>query len=140
MSIPLQMASDSFIQVDRISRYRSHPGLPWQKTLPVNAILKDFSLTLRQHERVGLLGCSGCGKSTLLKAILALDPVDDGEVYCDGKVVRPGSARILRWYRRRVQYLPQEPASTLPPSMRVREILNEPLRHLGCNRDASPNL
>lgn len=69
MSIPLQMASDSFIQVDRISRYRSHPGLPWQKTLPVNAILKDFSLTLRQHERVGLLGCSGCGKSTLLKAI-----------------------------------------------------------------------
>lgn len=42
MSIPLQMASDSFIQVDRISRYRSHPGLPWQKTLPVNAILKDF--------------------------------------------------------------------------------------------------
>ncbi len=24
--------------------------------------------------------------------------------------------------------------------MRVREILNEPLRHLGCNRDASPNL
>ena len=25
MSIPLQMASDSFIQVDRISRYRSHP-------------------------------------------------------------------------------------------------------------------
>lgn len=70
MSIPLQMASDSFIQVDRISRYRSHPGLPWQKTLPVNAILKDFSLTLRQHERVGLLGCSGCGKSTLLKAAL----------------------------------------------------------------------
>ncbi|WP_159198475.1 ATP-binding cassette domain-containing protein, partial [Klebsiella pneumoniae] len=52
----------------------------------------------------------------------------------------PGSARILRWYRRRVQYLPQEPASTLPPSMRVREILNEPLIHLGCNRDASPNL
>ena len=140
MNIRLQMASDSFIQVDRISRYRSQPGLPWQKTLPVNAILEDFSLTLRQHERVGLLGCSGCGKSTLLKAILALDPVDDGGVYCDGKVVRPGSARTLRWYRRRVQYLPQEPASTLPPAMRVREILNEPLKHLGCNRDASPDL
>lgn len=140
MRIPQQMATDSFIQVDRISRYRSQPGLPWQKTLPVNAILKDFSLTLRQYERVGLLGCSGCGKSTLLKAILALDPVDDGEVYCDGKVVRPGSARTLRWYRRRVQYLPQEPASTLPPSMRVRDILNEPLRHLDCYRDASPDL
>ena len=134
------MASDSFIQVDRISRDRSQPGLRWQKTLPVNAILKDFALTLRQRERVVLLGCSGCGKSTLLKAILALDPVDDGEVYCDGKVVRPGSARTLRWYRRRVQYLPQEPASTLPPAMRVREILNEPLKHLGCNRDASSDL
>lgn len=82
----------------------------------------------------------GLWKIDVTESYLGLDPVDDGEVYCDGKVVRPGSARILRWYRRRVQYLPQEPASTLPPSMRVREILNEPLRHLGCNRDASPNL
>ncbi|MFO5518209.1 ATP-binding cassette domain-containing protein, partial [Klebsiella pneumoniae] len=86
MSIPLQMASDSFIQVDRIFRYRSHPGLPWQKTLPVNAILKDFSLTLRQHERVGLLGCSGWGKSALLTAILALGPVGVGGVYWDEMV------------------------------------------------------
>ena len=75
MKIPQQMATDSFIQVDRISPYRSQPGLPWQKTLPVNAILEVFSLTLSQHERLGLLGCSGCGKSTLLKVILALDPV-----------------------------------------------------------------
>lgn len=42
MKIPQQMATDSFIQVDRISPYRSQPGLPRQKTLPVNAILEDF--------------------------------------------------------------------------------------------------
>ncbi|SLM62754.1 MULTISPECIES: ABC transporter ATP-binding protein [Dickeya] len=140
MSTTLQTASHHFIQVDRISRYRSRAAFTWKKATPGNAILEDFSLTLHQHERVGLLGCSGCGKSTLLKVILALDAVDDGVVYCDGKVVRPGSARTLRWYRRQVQYLPQEPASTLPPAMRVSDILNEPLRHLGCNRNASPNL
>lgn len=140
MSRILQAASQPFIQVDRISRYRNRRTFLWQKATPGNAILDDFSLTLGQHERVGLLGCSGCGKSTLLKAILALDTVDGGAVYCHGKVVRPGSARTLRWYRRQVQYLPQEPASTLPPAMRVSDILNEPLRHLGCNRNTAPSL
>lgn len=140
MNRTLQTAVQPFIQVDRISRYRNRRTFPWQKATPGNAILDDFSLTLHQHERVGLLGCSGCGKSTLLKAILALDVLDSGTVYCNGKAVRPGSTRSLRWYRRQVQYLPQEPASTLPPAMRVSEILNEPLRHLGSNRSAAPSL
>ncbi len=138
MSTTLQTASHAFIEVDRISRYRNRHAFPWQKA--ANAILDDFSLTLHPHERVGLLGCSGCGKSTLLRAIMALDVVDSGAVYCNGKRVRPGPARTLRWYRRQVQYLPQEPASTLPPAMRVRDILNEPLRHLGHHRHASSDL
>ena len=64
MSRILQAASQPFIQVDRISRYRNRRTFLWQKATPGNAILDDFSLTLGQHERVGLLGCSGCGKST----------------------------------------------------------------------------
>lgn len=140
MSTTLHTASHAFIEVDRISRYRNRHAFPWQKATSANAILDDFSLTLHQHERVGLLGCSGCGKSTLLRAILALDVVDSGAVYCNGKRVRPGPARTLRWYRRQVQYLPQEPASTLPPAMRVRDILNEPLRLLGHHRHASSGL
>lgn len=138
MSTTLPAVSPAFIQVDRISRYRNRHAFPWQKA--ANAILDDFSLTLHQHERVGLLGCSGCGKSTLLRAILALDVVDSGAIYCNGKRVRPGPARSLRWYRRQVQYLPQEPASTLPPAMRVRDILNEPLRHSGHRRHAPADL
>ncbi|KFD18968.1 oligopeptide transport ATP-binding protein [Tatumella ptyseos ATCC 33301] len=140
MSTTLPAVSPAFIQVDRISRYRNRHAFPWQKATSANAILDDFSLTLHPHERVGLLGCSGCGKSTLLRAIMALDVVDSGAVYCNGKRVRPGPARTLRWYRRQVQYLPQEPASTLPPAMRVRDILNEPLRHSGHRRHASSDL
>lgn len=140
MSIGLAAAPDHFIHVDRITLYRSRPAFSWRGKPPENPILNDFSLILRQHERVGLLGCSGCGKSTLLKAVLALNAVDQGAIYCDGRVVRPGSARGLRWYRSRVQYIPQEPASTLPPAMRIREILSEPLRYLSHRRSASPNL
>ncbi|MQC09034.1 ABC transporter ATP-binding protein [Morganella morganii] len=141
MSILSQAASSHFIRVDRISRFHRRSVFPRQKGTPGNAILEDFSLTLHQHERVGLLGCSGCGKSTLLKAILALEAVDGGTIYCDGKVVRPGSVRTLRWYRRRVQYLPQEPAGTLPPAMRVKDVLCEPVRLLGNNgRSAPPDL
>lgn len=130
MSISQKSILKSFIYVDRISRYRPSEAFPWQKKKVNSAILQDFTLMLKQSERVGVVGCSGCGKSTLLKAILAIDPLDSGTIYCDGKPVKPGSVGSLLWYRRRVQYLPQDPASSLPPFQRVEDILSEPLRRL----------
>ncbi|HIE0658247.1 ABC transporter ATP-binding protein [Providencia rettgeri] len=130
MSVSQKSILQSFIYVDRISRYRASAAFPWQKEKVGSAILQNFTLMLKQGERVGLVGCSGCGKSTLLKAILAIDPLDGGAIYCDGRPVKPGSVGSLLWYRRRVQYLPQDPASSLPPSQRVGDILSEPLKRL----------
>ncbi|HDG8096102.1 TPA: ABC transporter ATP-binding protein [Klebsiella oxytoca] len=140
MNSSLKVATYDFIQIDKVTKYRNRPVLPWHKIARESTILGQISLTLRQHERVGLVGVSGCGKSTLLKAILALEHIDNGTIYCNGKIVTPGSARSLRWYRRRVQYLPQEPASTLPPSMRIKDILSEPLRRLSHSDKAFPDL
>ncbi|EKY3917439.1 ABC transporter ATP-binding protein [Enterobacter sp. DTU_2021_1002640_1_SI_PRY_ASU_LCPMC_013] len=140
MNSSFKFATHDFIHVDNITKYRGRAVSPWPQNAPKSAILEHLSLTLRRHERVGLVGVSGCGKSTLLKAILALEHIDNGTIYCDGKIVTPGSARSLRWYRRRVQYLPQEPASTLPPLMRIKDILSEPLRRLSHSGNALPDL
>ncbi|PLX41232.1 MAG: ABC transporter [Deltaproteobacteria bacterium] len=43
-------------------------------------LIKDFSLTLRKGERIGILGPNGCGKSTLIKALLGDLPLISGEV------------------------------------------------------------
>ena len=94
-------------------------------------LFSRLSLSVGRHERIALVGASGCGKSSLLKILLAMDAPDSGEVFCDGVQIRPGSARSLRGYRRRVQYIPQDPAGSLPPNHTISQILAEPLKRLG---------
>ena len=48
-------------------------------------ILEDFSLTVEEHERVGLIAPSGYGKTTLCKLLSGYLKPDRGEILLDGK-------------------------------------------------------
>ena len=63
------------------SLFFSYPGkdAPW--------IIHDYSLTLRQGERVGIAGPSGQGKSTLLRIIAGLEQPQKGHITIDGITV-----------------------------------------------------
>ncbi|WP_075180928.1 ABC transporter ATP-binding protein [Pantoea sp. 1.19] len=136
----LQLATPPFLQLDRVSRLPPATGwLAWRRPSPA-PILHAISLTLARHERVGLVGMSGCGKSTLLRTLLALEPTDAGAVYYEGERLRPGPLRRLRAFRRRVQYLPQDPAASLPPGQRVAALLSEPPARLRGERISEPQL
>lgn len=91
------------------------------------AALSGVDVTLGPGERLGVVGESGCGKSTLVRLLLALDRPDGGELTYRGRAVRPGSPRRLRWFRRRVQMVPQDPSRSLNPRMRVGQAIAEPL-------------
>lgn len=97
--------------------------------------LHPTDLTIAHSERVGIVGVSGSGKTTLLRIMLGLEHCDSGTVQCHERQIRPASARELRWYRRRVQYVPQDPANTLDPRMEVRDLIAEPLASLGHDGD-----
>jgi peptide/nickel transport system ATP-binding protein len=91
----------------------------------------DVTLSIRRGECFGLVGESGCGKTTLSKVIMrAIEPDSGDVVYNDrGRMidVTHASASELMHFRRRVQYIFQDPFGSLSPRMTVFDILREPL-------------
>ncbi len=49
--------------------------------------LKDINLSIEKGEYSLLTGPSGCGKTTLLNAIGALDSIDSGNIYLEGREI-----------------------------------------------------
>src|SRR5437588_6030985 len=59
-------------------------------------VLKDFNLTIRPGEMVGVVGRSGSGKTTLVNLISRFYDVDAGRVTIDGRDVRQLAREDLR--------------------------------------------
>jgi peptide/nickel transport system ATP-binding protein len=103
-------------------------GAAEQKVVAVD----DVGFTVRRGECLGLVGESGCGKTTLSKIVMrALDP-DAGSVLFNERgetvdVLRLEGEALTR-FRRRIQFVFQDPFSSLNPRMTVFEILSEPLQ------------
>src|SRR3954468_10658048 len=49
--------------------------------------LTDVDFEVRPGEVMALVGDNGAGKSTLIKCIAGIYPIDDGEIYFDGRKV-----------------------------------------------------
>lgn len=69
-------------------------------------VLRNISLTIKEGERVALMGRSGCGKTTLLKLILGLYMPDEGEIRIDGK---PFTEIDIIRLRKQIAFVEQEP-------------------------------
>jgi oligopeptide/dipeptide ABC transporter ATP-binding protein len=85
----------------------------------------DFRLEAGQT--LGVVGESGCGKSTLGRLVLRLIEPSAGRVHFDGTELGTLDAAALRWRRRAMQIIFQDPFSSLNPRMTVGQILAEPL-------------
>ena len=90
--------------------------------------LDDVDLTVRAGQRLGIVGESGSGKSTLVRLMAGLDRPTAGSVRFDGRPVSGVPERRLGFLRAAVQFVFQDPRSSLNPRMRVGDIVAEPLR------------
>ncbi|TCS04756.1 MULTISPECIES: ABC transporter ATP-binding protein [unclassified Rhizobium] len=61
-----------------------------------NAVIDNFSLTIRPGEKVGIIGRSGAGKSTLAHILLRLYDLQSGRILIDGQDIAAVTQESLR--------------------------------------------
>ena len=104
----------------------------WKKTVGHVRAVDDITFHIDEGETLGLVGESGCGKTTTARCILrAIEPTA-GEVWMrvgNGSVVEIGRLRPreLRWLRREMQMIFQDPFTSLNPRMTLLDLVGEPL-------------
>ena len=99
-----------------------------RKTFKGQAVLDGFALVVHEGETLGLVGASGSGKSTIARCLVGLEQPDDGEITYRGTRIDQLTAAERRRFAREIQYIFQDPFSSLPPRMKVGALLEEPLR------------
>ena len=65
-------------------------------------VLKGVDLTVREGERLAILGRSGSGKSTLLHVLAGLIECDEGRVFIGGEEITSGTADMKADIRNRL--------------------------------------
>lgn len=84
----------------------------------------DVSFDIFRGETLGLVGESGSGKTTAGRTLLRLYEPTAGQIIYDGKDIT--KVPILP-YRRKMQYIFQDPYASLNPRMTVGDIVGEPI-------------
>ena len=69
-------------------------------------VLRDFNLTIKSGERVGLVGPSGAGKTTLVNLLMRLYNPCHGNISIDGQDISLVTQNSLR---ENIAFIPQEP-------------------------------
>ncbi len=99
-----------------------------------NVVVHDVSLELHQGECLALVGESGSGKTTVSRSIGGLHREWTGEIQLAGQsLARHSRARTME-QRMKMQYVFQNPYSSLNPRRSVGESILRPLLLAGGNR------
>ncbi|MFY8105342.1 MAG: dipeptide ABC transporter ATP-binding protein [Elstera sp.] len=130
---PASLPTDApILTVDHVSKsFTARGGLfGFTKSKPHVAV-DDVSFTVKRGECLGLVGESGCGKTTLSRLILNAMTPDAGKItFYDG--ARPLNVNHLSEadrmiFRRKAQFIFQDPFGSLNPRMTVADLIAEPL-------------
>ncbi|EPX87097.1 ABC transporter ATP-binding protein [Salipiger mucosus] len=85
------------------------------------------SLEVAEGETMGIVGESGCGKSTLARMLVGLLEPTDGTIEIAGKPLDNADPAV---FGKRIQYVFQDPISSLNPRKTIRQIVEAPLKLL----------
>ncbi|GEN50098.1 ABC transporter ATP-binding protein [Alkalibacterium pelagium] len=112
-----------------------------EKLMEVNKLAKHFpigrkntlkavdsiSFDIYKGETLGLVGESGSGKSTTGRTLLRLHEATSGETFFEGEDLNTYKKKQMKEMRKKVQFVFQDPYSSLNPRKKVEDIIGEAL-------------
>jgi peptide/nickel transport system ATP-binding protein len=121
------IAGPPVVEVEALRVHFGASGGLVRRTKSTVKAVDGVTLRVRPRSTMAVVGESGSGKSTLVRTIVDLVRPTAGAVYVGGSRVGALRGAALRRSRRDTQFVFQDPDSSLDPSLRVRDIVAEPL-------------
>jgi peptide/nickel transport system ATP-binding protein len=93
-------------------------------------VLYDVTLDVRPHRCLAVVGESGAGKTTFARCLVGLHSRWTGEMTFGGEALSNDRRKRTREQIRRMQYVFQNPYTSLNPRKTVGQLVEQPLREL----------
>ncbi len=89
--------------------------------------VRPMSFQVNTGETLGVVGESGCGKSTFARMLVGLLSPTTGTIEIEGQALDNADPAA---FGKRIQYVFQDPISSLNPRKTIRQIMDTPLKRL----------
>ena len=93
-------------------------------------VLHDVALEVRPHRCLAVVGESGAGKTTLARCIVGLHSNGTGEMTFRGERLSSDRRQRAREQIRKMQYVFQNPYTSLNPRKTIGQLVEQPLREM----------
>ncbi len=125
------MSDDTLLTVEGlVVRFAVKRGRGFGKNAYLHAV-DNVNFTVKRGETLAIVGESGSGKTTAALAVARLVTSYQGKVQLNGTDLLHLSDEDLRQARAKVQFIFQDPYSSLNPRLRASDIVREPMDSLG---------
>ena len=120
----------SLLKADRVCRDFYLGADLFGKNKRVVQAVKNISFEVTKGQTLGIVGESGCGKSTLARMLVGLDRPTSGSIKIAGEDVMSIHRRGQKVLAQKIQYVFQDPNSSLNPRKTIARSLEVPLKLL----------